>query len=165
MKPNLLNSWVNLIEPKIGTIPRPAEKPFPFVLCTMGIMNIASTMTTFSGLLCTINFPIPARMIFFQCLIWRNIPTPISMIPVRIIGPSIAVWMICGWNIMIAKSPWPRFPMALYLTKVDLSTSVPPPNPWKRMKIKALEQVEQIKRRFSIYSFSFIFFYLLFEVI
>nr|DAS95625.1 MAG TPA: hypothetical protein [Caudoviricetes sp.] len=33
------------------------------------------------------------------------------------------------------------------------------------MKIKALEQVEQIKRRFSIYSFSFIFFYLLFEVI
>ena len=46
-----------------------SEKPFPFVLCTMGIMNIASTMTTFSGLLCTINFPIPARMIFFQCLI------------------------------------------------------------------------------------------------
>lgn len=65
----LIEQLGELIEPKIGTIPRPAEKPFPFVLCTMGIMNIASTMTTFSGLLCTINFPIPARMIFFQCLI------------------------------------------------------------------------------------------------
>lgn len=44
-------------------------KTFPIRTLYYGIMNIASTMTTFSGLLCTINFPIPARMIFFQCLI------------------------------------------------------------------------------------------------
>lgn len=47
------------------------------------------------------------------------------------------------------------------LAKLDLSTSVPPSNPWKHRKIKALEQMVQIKRRFPIYSFLLYFFSIL----